>query len=46
MKKTIFLLIALLATSLAVCAQRSKTLVKELNDFKSKKVLVVSHRGD
>lgn len=36
----------LLATSLAVCAQRSKTLVKELNDFKSKKVLVVSHRGD
>lgn len=46
MKKTIFLMIALLATSLAVCAQRSKTLVKELNDFKSKKVLVVSHRGD
>ena len=46
MKKTIFLLIALLATSLAVCAQRSKTLVKALNDFKSKKVLVVSHRGD
>ncbi len=46
MKKTILLLIVLLATSLAVCAQRSKTLVKELNDFKSKKVLVVSHRGD
>ena len=46
MKKTIFLLITLLATSIAVCAQRSKTLVKELNDFKSKKVLVVSHRGD
>lgn len=46
MKKTILLLIVLLASSLAVCAQRSKTLVKELNDFKSKKVLVVSHRGD
>jgi glycerophosphoryl diester phosphodiesterase len=46
MKKAILLLIVLLATSLAVCAQRSKTLVKELNDFKSKKVLVVSHRGD
>lgn len=46
MKKTFLLLIVLLATSLAVCAQRSKTLVKELNDFKSKKVLVVSHRGD
>lgn len=46
MKKTILLLIVLLATSLSVCAQRSKTLVKELNDFKSKKVLVVSHRGD
>ncbi len=46
MKKTILLLIVLLATSLTVCAQRSKTLVKELNDFKSKKVLVVSHRGD
>lgn len=46
MKKNILLLIVLLATSLTVCAQRSKTLVKELNDFKSKKVLVVSHRGD
>ncbi len=46
MKKNILLLIVLLATSLTVCAQRSKNLVKELNDFKSKKVLVVSHRGD
>lgn len=45
--KKIFLLLALLVVSgIAATAQRSRTLVKELNDFKSKKVLVVSHRGD
>ncbi len=46
MKKTIFL-IAALASCLVLQAQKqAQSLVKELNDPKSKKVIVVSHRGD
>lgn len=46
MKKTIFL-IAALASCIALQAQKqAKSLIEELNNPKSKKVLVVSHRGD
>lgn len=46
MKKTIFL-IAALAACIALHAQKqAQSLVKELNNPKSEKVFVVSHRGD
>ncbi len=46
MKKTIFL-IAALAACIALHAQKkARNLIEELNNPKSKKVLVVSHRGD
>ena len=46
MKKTIFL-IAAIAACIALHAQKkARNLIEELNNPKSKKVLVVSHRGD
>ena len=46
MKKTIFLIAAFAACITLHAQKQAQSLVKELNNPKSKKVLVVSHRGD
>ena len=46
MRKTICLIAVLLSAVMLYAQKQAKALVEELNNPKSKKVLVVSHRGD